>query len=566
MNGDVTPPQQNTNPNENIEPTPEQTNVPQPTNTTEPSVAPSTEPSAPAAPPEGQFGDIGHKKSTGKRLVLAVIILALLGGAVWAAMRLSTPAKAPVENAVKKDVALLRVAVQEPTSPAFYPGIENNTLDVQINNQVFEGLTKFENKTRIVPALATSWNNPDTKTWVFDLRKDVKFHNGHAFNAQAVKASIDASKKVDFLSEYNDTIASVTVVNDYSVKIVTATPDPLLLNKLANLWIYDTTGTPNDSSTGTGPYVQKSGTKITKDGVDLVAFDSYYGGRPYVRELVFVHYEDDEAVQKALQDKKIEMGYIDDKSIVSKVSSNYKLYETEGIRVSFIVPNTLKKGSPLANKTVRQAIYTALDPQGFMDARKAEGTASTQPVPPAIPGYNPNIKRPATDTKAAKALLTQAGYPNGFTLKFTYYVNSKDAAEVAQKQLAAIGIKLVLDEQSDGPTLQDIAYNGKTDLYYVSVYSDLVDTSDVYSNLVFQQKNYHSDTITQLNTEAGVTLDPAKRLKLLQQMNETYMADYGSFPLYQLAGNLWAVRKDLQLTQENISSYAGLNFNHIYTD
>jgi peptide/nickel transport system substrate-binding protein len=567
MNGDVTPPQQNTNPS------PEPTNETPPVSPTPPVEAPeqpeTPEQSQPVQPVamDPVAGGLGKKRGLGRRLLVAVVILALLGGAVWAAMRLNSPAKSTETPVVKKPISLLKLGVQEPIPAVFYPGIEGNTLDYDIDAQVFEGLTKFQDKTRVVPGLATSWSNPDNTTWVFKLRQGVKFHNGHVLTAQSVKDSFDASKNFDLLSLYNDTLKSVEVVDASTVKITTDGPDPLLLNKLTFLWVYDTKGDKaNDSANGTGPYVQKPGSTITEDTVKLSAFDGYYGDKPLVGELDFTHYDDDESLVKALNENKLDMGYFNDETVATKANGNFKRFSNEGLIISFLVPNTLKSGSPLANKTVRQAIYTALDPAALMKSRGVIGKAANQPVPSSVPGYNPSITRPATDATKAKSLLTQAGYPNGFTAQFTYYVNSKDIALEIQKELAAVGIKLTLSEQTDGRTMQSIAYGGKTDLYYVGVNTDLIDTSDVYGTLVFQQKNYDFTKISKLNDEASVTLDQAKRLKLLQQMNATFMADYGVFPLYEPNGHYWEVRKDLHLSQQSFNGYSGVRFAEVYAE
>ncbi len=569
---DVTPPTQQPNQTPDNEPT-EQPTPPEASTPTTPEPSEEVTPTDNAAPAEAVTsggavsGGSGKKPGWGRRLLFVVVILALLGGAVWAATRLNTPEK-PAATVTKKDVPLIRVGVQEPTSPAFYPKIEANNLDYDVTNQVFEGLTRFQDKTRVVPALATSWSNPDNNTWVFKLRQGVKFHNGHSFNAQAVKDALEdgIQNYSDITSEFNDTIKTISVVDNYTVKIVTSAPDPLLLNKLTDLWIYDAKGKVGDSSSGTGPYIEKSGTQITKEGVKLVAFDGYYGGHVYTREVDIIHYVDDASMLKALQAKQLELASLDDASLIAKAGSGFTQYDPEGLRVSLLIPNSQKSG-PLANKTVRQAIYTALDPLAFAKNRGLIGaTAATQPVPPSIPGFDPAIKRPTTDVAKAKALLAQAGYPNGFSIKFTYFVNSKDIAQELQKQLEPLGIKLTMDEETDGPTLSKIAYGGQTDLFFISLSSDLIDSSDVYQGILFQQKNYSSAEVSKLYSEATTTLDQAKRLKLEQQLGDAYMADYGSFPLYNAPGFTFALSKNLHLEQQTLTTYIETYFNGVYAE
>ncbi len=535
----------------------------------ESSVVSSDKPSVPEAAPapvatSPVSGGAGKKSGWGRRIAFTVVILALLGGAVWAATRLNTPSKPAVSTVTQKDVALIRMGIQEPMLSTFYPGVEGNTIDYDVNSQVFEGLTRFEDKTKVVPALATSWTNPDNSTWVFKLRQGVKFHDGVTMTAQSVKDSLDATTGKDVFGEFNSTIKTVTVVDPSTVKIITDGPDPLLLNKLTYLNIFDTKGKPNDASTGTGPYTLKAGTEATADLTQLVAFNGYYGSKVHVKEVDYVYYAEEKDVLTALQQNKLEIGLLNDQALMAKVGSKFKDYVPETTLVALMVPNTSKPGSPLANKTVRQAVYTALDPVAILKARGLIGTAASQPVPVSIPGYNPTVKRPKTDVAQAKALLAQAGYPNGFTMKFTYFKNAGDLATELQKELGAIGVTLTLDPQTDGPTLQKKAFGGQTDAYYYSLSSDLIDTADVYNGLVYQQKNYSNTALDKLNTEQATTIDPAKRLKLLQQMNSTFMSDYGVFPMYELTGRPTAQRTDLHIEQQNLYSLSGILFSKVY--
>ncbi|HSX36870.1 MAG TPA: hypothetical protein VLG13_02000, partial [Patescibacteria group bacterium] len=126
--------------------------------------------------------------------------------------------------------------------------------------------------------------------------------------------------------------------------------------------------------------------------------------------------------------------------------------------------------------------------------------------------------------------------------------------------------KLTMDEETDGPTLSKIAYGGQTDLFFISLSSDLIDSSDVYQGILFQQKNYSSAEVSKLYSEATTTLDQAKRLKLEQQLGDAYMADYGSFPLYNAPGFTFALSKNLHLEQQTLTTYIETYFNGVYAE
>ena len=106
------------------------------------------------------------------------------------------------------------------------------------NSQVYEPLVDFNSSYEIEPALAVAWQLIDATTWQFDLRRGVRFHDGKPFTSQDVVFSLNRalSKTSDF-KEYVSSIAAVTAVDDHTVRITTAVPDPILPDQLSQIFI-----------------------------------------------------------------------------------------------------------------------------------------------------------------------------------------------------------------------------------------------------------------------------------------------------------------------------------------
>jgi peptide/nickel transport system substrate-binding protein len=525
---------------------------------------PTPLPTLPPADKPAEFGsDIAHSKRRGSSWIISAIIILLVAGGLYAVYRYGQTTKAPTA-AVHKDVALVRVGESDPLPTTFYPNVDDSSINGDVSGQAFEGLTGFEDKTTIVPRLAVSWTNPNTSTWVFKLRPNVKFHSGRTMTATDVKASLDDIQNFPYGADFGTTIASVSVVDPLTVEIKTNGPDPLIPNELTQLWIYDTTSkTPNNPINGTGAYNLKSIDAKT-GSIDMVAFDQYWGGRPHVREVQFNELQGAAGALAAIKAKS-------DDIISSQTDSNTTAAEKLGFNyldilqpsVAQLMMNSQKVGSPLAKLAVRNALMQALSPTALLASRDITGVPASQIVPETIPGYDPSIVRPAFNTTAAKAALAAAGYPNGFTITLTYYISAQDLADEVQKEFAVVGVKIVEDPESDLSVLGSKALGGGTDMYYNAVNTSLVDGTDVFAGFV-QSKNFDDPQVDALFTQAGQTLDSTKRLAILQQISRLLVQDRADLPLYSTPDNNWVVTPSLVLNQNSYYGSLSVRFVEAY--
>ena len=118
------------------------------------------------------------------------------------------------------------------------PHAQNEGPTTQVSRQIYETLVTRGLDMKIGPQLATEWTTTDPNTWIFKLRTDVKFSDGSSMNSEDVVFSIlRAKQRTSDFKEYISTISEVEAAGDYSVKISTSKPNPILLNQLSNIFI-----------------------------------------------------------------------------------------------------------------------------------------------------------------------------------------------------------------------------------------------------------------------------------------------------------------------------------------
>lgn len=494
---------------------------------TPPTVLPSTtNPDLANIPPEKP------KKSRKFLIILLTVVglAALLGGGLLALQNQDPKVVQQSTEVVKKDIPLIRFSSYFTGWEAFYPNIDNSSNYADTNTQVFEGLVRIYSNNKIQPVLATGWSNPDDETWVFELKKGVKFHTGREMIAEDVVASFNAAKDTLAGKDFFPGYLSIEATGPYQVTIKTDGPDPVLLNKLAPYFVYDTkSGKDADAINGTGPYTLKSGTTPTFDSLELVAFDDYHGGRPNVRAVSLSSLGEADAT-KAFDRGETDLTVLKSnlKPELSRPSNSY-LIETTGVFTIFL--NAKRVNSPLNKLEVRQAINYAVDPSMLAGVRSDEPVPASQIIARSIPGYDPTIERVERDTAKAKTLLTKAGYPNGVSITLTYFAPAKTTAEEIKRQLAEAGITVVLDPQTEVSILANKARNGGTDAYFQTVSSDILDASDVIKNAA-DNANFTDEKALNFLKQAQATLNAQKRLTFLKQASRALVDSQAVVPVY----------------------------------
>jgi peptide/nickel transport system substrate-binding protein len=512
----------------------------------EPAITPSVTPVVPpAATPESPIPSVNSapKKGGIKAKFISVLVLVLIVIGAIIGYRLHTTNQQT--NNDKKDIPYLTYGFQDSgdMTPT-YPVNSANSSDVtMVDAQLFEGLVRYQDQIKIQPALATSWSNPNNTTWIFNLRHGVQFHTGRTMTAADVKYSLEYAINNQG-QDSNSTILSlasginqVSVINPYEVKITTDSPDAVLLNQLANLYIVDSKAKLGDPNAGTGPYSVKPGSvKPNATTLDLVAFNNYWGGHVYTRAVHFEELPTVEQLVKATIAGKVDMTGAGDFTTqqLATIKAQSKFYQPITIAdlgVTYLELNVDRAGSPLQSLAARQAATYALSIPTILKAGGLTGTQVSQVIPQTLPGYDPSIKNTPYDPAKAKQLL--ATVPNAAAPLVLYY-GSGDEGQVGAiaKELNAVGFNVKVVGLSDFTTFLNQMSNGQGDMFYLSYDTNTLDGLDMINNTVANTQNYSSAELTSLISQAGSTIDPTARIAILQKIEGLVASNIPTIPLF----------------------------------
>lgn len=318
-----------------------------------------------------------------------------------------------------------------------------------------ETLLKMTPEGEIVPHLAEKWEvSAEATVFTLTLRKGIKFHDGEALNAEAVKVNFDrrldpeAATAMGFLVA---PIKTVSVVDEYTVKIETTEPCGAMLATLT----HSTNGIqspaalkaswdkPLPKTVGTGPFVFEEwlpGEKLT-----MVRNEDYWGEKAKLSELVFKVIPDDAARVVALETGEVDVIVRIPPLDIPRLEADPEIYidNTASVRTIFIGFNILME--PFGDKRVRQALNYAVDKEAIVKYMLGGiGRVSDAPISPGIFGYHSTMTYEYNPEKA-KALLAEAGYPDGFETTLhpavgRYYMDVSVATAVAA-DLLKVGVK-----------------------------------------------------------------------------------------------------------------------------
>ena len=364
----------------------------------------------------------------------------------------------------------------------FYPAVNTTGTSFDANSQIYSRIVDFERgATTVVPGLAERWEiSPDGKVYTFHLRKGVKWHNHRDwkptrdFNADDMIFSIERQWKESHPyfrvtspnhSYFNDMglpklLKSVERVNDYTVRITLEKPEAPFLSDLAMEYAGVQSkeyadamlkaGTPekiDQEPIGTGPFYL---VRYIKDAViRYKAFPQHWGGKAKIDDLIFSITPDASVRWAKLQKGECHVMPYPNPADLDAIRKDPKItvLEQPGLNVGYLAYNTQKK--PFDDVRVRKAVNMAIDKQAIIKAvYLSAGVAATNPIPPSMWSYNKAIKDDPYDPAAAKKLLAEAGYPNGFStdlwampVQRPYNPNARRIAELMQADLEKVGIK-----------------------------------------------------------------------------------------------------------------------------
>jgi len=451
----------------------------------------------------------------------------------------------------------------------------------RVAGEILEPLVRLEGtSTKVVPWLAESFESADGITWTFHLRKGVKFHDGTEFNADAVKWNFDRwmdpnnQWRFGRTFEYYDTvfgenmkITETKVVDKNTFQIILAKPSAILLVNLtlASFAISSPTAvqkqgdkyaTAAGSSVGTGPFMFKEW--VPNDHITLVKNPKWWGVGPKLDTLIFRSIPDNSArLAEFLAGTVQQADLAQTDMATAEADPNIVSYTTPAMGVGYIAFQQCIK--PFDNVKVRQAVSMAINRKAIVETfYTKQDTLATGFQPPAILGSNPNLPAIEYNPDAAKALLAEAGFPNGFTTDFWYipvirgyFPDSKAIAEAMAVDLAKIGVTVNLKTEDWATYLQD-RLDGKFSMWMLGWGSDNGDPDNFigyhFAHPVGQPKTedcYNNDQLAQLLIDGAKEPDVAKREKIYQDAELIVHNDWARLPVAWTAGKAF-FRKEVK--------------------
>ncbi|MBT8456137.1 MAG: ABC transporter substrate-binding protein [Alphaproteobacteria bacterium] len=460
-------------------------------------------------------------------------------------------------------------------------------------NNVYEGLVRLGKDVSLEPALATSWEPIGAgEGWRFTLREGVTFHDGSPFTAEDVLFSYEraSSEEADTRSWFSS-VSEVVVVDDFTVDIMTSAPNPVFPESVANWMIMDSgwaaanNAERPDKEAGNFATLNVNGTGAFRlaerqPGLTtvLVPNETWWETpehnitraeftpiqNPATRVAALLSGEVDMIEPVPIQDAD-RVDQRDGVRVIRGVESRVIMFgfahEAEALKYGANAGDT----NPFRDARVRQAVSQAINvPAILQTIMRGNAEPVSQLVTPAMRGYSEaNSERPAYDPEAARALLAEAGYPDGFSFGLkcpnNRYLNDEAVCQAAVGMLAQVGITAELEAMPVSnywPELREDNF----DMYLLGWSPGgafdhehpvrfLASTPNTEKRLgSWNFGGYSNARIDELLPMIQSEIDEAKRQAMLDEVTALYQGEHAYVPLY-VQPLVWGARDNIELTQ-----------------
>jgi peptide/nickel transport system substrate-binding protein len=373
----------------------------------------------------------------------------------------TTPTQAPASTVSKYGGTLKLVPYNAPATPLGYPA-ESDPNSLELAEPVLESLLCV--KDSIQGVLATSWTIADDFTSItMNLRKGVKFHDGSDFNAQVAKWNLDLLTAAKKTPQFK----SVDIIDDYTIRInLVAWDNSVLTNmerntKMISKASFDKNGIEytRNHPVGTGPFKFSDYQRDVR--IYYVKNENYWvPGKPYLDAIEYKVIADDTVRKISFLNGELHVLRAAG-TIAQELKSKGGPFVTIPGGTFVLIPDSKNATSPLANKTVRQAISYAIDREAIGNAL---GFGFASPAYQLYPGFPqaviPGLQKETYNLDKAKQLLADAGYSKGFPVSiYTFVMTPKDYTNAIANMLGKIGITAKV-EVPEAARYADLRFNG----------------------------------------------------------------------------------------------------------
>jgi peptide/nickel transport system substrate-binding protein len=441
-------------------------------------------------------------------------------------------------EAVSAPTAKIHLAAPVPLATYGNPYTSDDGSSVRPS--LLDGLTQLQRNGTLEPALATSWALTSPTTWVFKLRADVTFHNGAPFNAESVVAALDFIKSDAaqslFVSRDVVTIAGWRAIDPLTVEITTTRPDPILPNRMAGVMIpepgaWAALGPEGfaDAPVGTGPFRPLDWRRGT-GRLALVAVPTSWRASSSVARVDITVLTDVTARLQAMLSDQTDIAVNlepDQLDILREAGATVHILPAPHI-LSVALRNVRDDSTPLKDARVRRALNLAVNKELMTKAvLGGYGVVASQITTSSIPGYNPNLKPIPYDPAAAKQLLAEAGYGDGFELEIGVFSGQvpgdTSIFQMMRQDLAAVGVRATLRSLSMADMMKRLVtgqWNGLDVMPTTISSARLGDALQPIEQLSCgaPAQMFCAPELTDLISRSSLELDPARRVALMQEV------------------------------------------------
>lgn len=400
------------------------------------------------------------------------------------------------------------------------PHSQNQGVTHNFAHHIYETLVDRDVDGNLQPRLALSWElkADDPTTWVFKLREGVTFHDGATFTAEDVVFSLDrARSEKSNMRQLHVDVDQVIAVDDYTVEVKMKGPSPLYPNNLTNTFIMDKTWSETNNvvevqdyaagednfavrnTNGTGPYKLVS-REVDVRSVMAINENHWAAEKPAVTEIIYLPIADAATRVAALLSGEVDIVQDVPVQDIDRLSSTagIKIETGPENRVIYfgyrfgdapLKSSNVTDANPFNDPRVREAMELAIDRDAIRQVvMRGQSIPTGVANPPFVNGWTEELNAyPAVDLDRAKALLAEAGYPDGFTVTLdtpnNRYVNDEAISQAVVGMLGRIGIQVTLASRPVAQHSPLVTAN-ETDFYLLGWGVPTFDSAYVFNDLV----------------------------------------------------------------------------------